>query len=118
MPSDLPINQDEDILENDDSSEENSKSDDKPTGFLCPECGRSSLVEGKCPNCGQEMLPDHKEIPGENKVEDDEAYDGMPEEKKEDTGTNPDDSAKPEKYSLEDLKEAEEAEEELMGDEE
>jgi len=112
----------------DDNQTDKTQIEAKPSRFLCLEDGQDSVIEGPCPICGKPMVPDNEEIPGEKAVDDDDAHDGMPEEKNEPeaaennvtSNDKPEEvQDEPEKYSVEELKEAEQMkDEELIATEE
>lgn len=76
--------------------------------YLCVNCGQDSLIGGKCPNCGNDMILDSEKLPGE-KAPDEEKE--VKVDRVDAISDDQDDlSSDPEKYSLEELAEAEEKE--------
>lgn len=74
--------------------------------YLCVNCGQDSLIGGKCPNCGNDMILDTEKLPGEKAPDEEEE---VKVDQVDGASDDQDDlSSDPEKYSLEELAEAEE----------
>lgn len=89
--------------------------------YLCVECGQDSMVGQKCPRCGRDMVLDTQPIQGEEEKSDQSEPDKPSKDGDNQVTQELDDSEisdEPEKYSLEELKEAESNDNELLAEEE